>query len=336
MATGLSKKEMKKAVEYAGLDTQKDHTVTIEVAKTLAGVLAGPILAYMTNSNIHDIKEMKDRIEVVADATDPDKYVVFVDGVSIAEARSEVIANFRNVATRNAALSSALAILLNNGLVDPEGARDRKADGITAATIATQNVFRGKEVTDIEGQVEIDDGGNEIPDESEACYEIDGTPGTEGQEGTADENVFHLRMNDKGNVIFWYQTADAYPIPEGFTKRDIYNAVREKNGDPEHKKYPPDVVGLPEFLELKDKNGNIVRINRKEKFNIKGIDYIPPKGKGNGLGKGKTYVGFKGTPAVEGRPGNYRVYDCNTGHVYVDNLPSAEAAQRWIDEQQSK
>lgn len=338
MATGLGKKDVKKAVEYANLDTQKDHTLKIEAAKTLVGLLAGPIVAYMTNSNIHDVKELKDRIEVIADSADPGKYTVFVDGVSIAEARSEVIANFRDVATRNAILGSALATLMNNPWVDPAGARDRKAEGITASTIATQNIFRGKEVTDIDGEVVIDDDGNEIPDESDACYEIAGVDGTEGQAATPDENVFKLKMNEKGNVIFWYQTADAYPIPEGFTKRDIYNAVREKNGDPNHDKYPPNIVGLPQFLELKDKNGNIVRINRKEKFDINGTDYVPPKGSGTGKkrGIGKTYVGFKGTPAVAGKPGNYRVYDCKTGHVYVDGLPNAKAAQDWIDAQQEK
>ena len=336
VATGLSKRQMKKAVEYAGLDTQKDYTISIELAKTLVGLLSGPILAYMTNANIHDVKELKDRIEIVADAADPGKYQIFVDGVSIAEARSEVIANFRNVAVRNAALSSALALIFNNGLVDPQGARDRKANGITAATISTQNIFRGKDVTDIDGEIVIDDGGHEIPDESDACYEIDGTPATEGTPGTPDENVYHLRMNDKCNVIFWYQTADAYPLPEGFKKSDIYNKVREANGDPNHDKYPPDVVGLPEFITLTDKNGNEVKIKRKDKFEIKGRCYEPPKGGGNGRGTGKTYVGFKGTPGTEGTDGNYKVYDCQTGHVYVEGLPSEEAAQRWIEEHQQE
>lgn len=336
MATGLSKGDMKKAVEYAGLDTQKDHTLTINLAKTLVGVLAGPLLAYMTNANIHDIKELKDKIEIIADSADPGKYTVFVDGVSIAEARSEVIANFRDVATRNAILASALATLLNNPWVDPAGARDRKAEGITAATISTQNIFRGKEVTDINGQVEIDDGGHEVPPVDDACYEIDGVDGTEGQEGTPDENVFNLRMNDKCNVIFWYQTADAYDIPQGMKKQAVYNAVRDVNGDPEHNKYAPDVVGLPEYLEVKDKNGNIIKVKRKENFEIKGICYTPPKNAKKLGGKGKTYQGRKGTAAIQGTPGNYKVYDCKTGHVYVDGLPNRGAAERWIEERQSK
>ena len=172
------------------------------------------------------------------------------------------------------------------------------------------------------------------PKPPEACYEIDGTPEIVGQEGTPDEDVFNLEMNKKGNVIFWYQTAEAYPIPEGFKASDIYNAVREKNGDPDHNKYPPDIVGLPQFLELQDRNGNTVRIERKDKFTIKGTNYIAPKG--GKLGTGTTYVGFKGTPAVEGRPGKYRVYDCRTGETYIDNLPNEQAALDWIEAQKKK
>ena len=335
VATGLSKRQMKKAVEYAGLDTQKDYTISIELAKTLVGLLSGPILAYMTNANIHDVKELKDRIEIVADAADPGKYQIFVDGVSIAEARSEVIANFRNVAVRNAALSSALALIFNNGLVDPQGARDRKANGITAATISTQNIFRGKEVVDLEGEVVIDDGGHEVPDESEACYEIDGTPPTPPTPGTEDENVVYLRMNDRCNVIFWYQTADAYPLPEGFKKSDIYNKIREANGDPNHDKYPPNLVGLPEYITLTDRNGNEVKVKRKDEFEIKGQCYEAPAD-AKKRATGKTYVGFKGTPGTDGKPGNYKVYDCKTGHVYVDGLPNREAAEQWIQDHMAK
>lgn len=336
MATGLSKGDVKKAVEYAGLDAQKDHTLKIQLAKTLVGVIAGPIISYMTNSNIHDIKVLKDKIEIVADSADPSKYTVFVDGVSIAEARSEVIANFRDVAVRNAVLASALATVLNNPWMDPTGARDRKAEGITAATISTQNIFRGKDEVNINGQVVIDDGGHEIPHDDDACYEIDGVDGTPGQEGTPDENVFPLRMNDKCNVIFWYQTADAYEIPDGMKKQAVYNAVRDANGDPQHNKYAPDVVGLPEYLEIKDKNGNIVKVKRKEHFEIKGQCYTPPPNAKKLGGKGKTYQGRKGTAAVQGTPGNFRVYDCQTGHVYVSGLPSRQAAENWIWDHQSK
>lgn len=167
------------------------------------------------------------------------------------------------------------------------------------------------------------------PPKPEVCYAIDGIDAVAGQEATPDEDVFNLEMNKKGNVIFWYQTADAYPIPEGFKASDIYNAIREKNGDPDHNKYPPNIVGLPEFLELKDKNGNTVRIERKDKFTIKGTNYIAPKG--GKLGTGKTYVGFKGKPAIEGKPGNYRVYDCKTGETLVDHLPNEQAALNWIE-----
>ena len=83
-----------------------------------------------------------------------------------------------------------------------------------------------------------------------------------------DENVVYLRMNDRCNVIFWYQTADAYPLPEGFKKSDIYNKIREANGDPNHDKYPPNLVGLPEYITLTDRNGNEVKVKRKDEFEI--------------------------------------------------------------------
>lgn len=339
IATGLSKGDMTKAVKYAGYDAQKDHVLAINLAKTLVGIISGPLIAYMANHNIHDIKELKDVITVTADSADPSKYTVFVDGVSIAEARSEVIANFRDVAVRNAILGSALATIFNNGLVDPAGARDRKAEGITAATISEQNIFRGKEVTDINGKVVIgDDGDDDTSDEVEGrgCFNFDGTPAVEGKEATPDEDVFNLRMNQKCNVIFWYQTADAYELPEGVTKQNIYNRIRELNGDPKHDKYPPSVVGLPKEITITTKDGKQVTIQRKEKFNIKGQCYEPGK-PGKKRGTGKTYVGYKGSPAVEGKPGNYRVYDCeDPNKVYVTGLPSEEAAIKWIDAHSKK
>ncbi|MCM1009386.1 MAG: hypothetical protein NC390_00725 [Fusobacterium sp.] len=330
IATTLSEKDTAKAVKYAGFDAQKDHVMAINTAKSLVGLIAGPLIAYCTNSNIHSVQELAERLEIVADSTDPSKFQIFLDGVMIQEQRQEVLARFRDVAVRNAILASALATVLNNPWVDPAGARDRKAEGITAATISEQNIFRGKEVTDIEGQITIDGSEEDEEIEDNSCYEIDGTPAVEAQEATPDEDVFNLRMNQKCNVIFWYQTADAYQLPEGFTKRDIYNRIRELNGDPDHDKYPPSVVGLPKEITIKNKAGKEVTIQRLEKFNIKGRCY-EPTGEGKKRGTGSTYVGIKGKPGVAGKPGNYHVKDCETGKIYVDGLPSEDAAMDWIE-----
>ncbi len=331
VATTLSEKDTAKAVKYAGFDAQKDNVVAINTAKSLVGLIAGPLIAYCTNHNIHAVQDLAQRLEVVADKSDPSKFQILLDGVMIQEQHQEVLARFRNVAVRNAILSSALATVLNNPWVDPAGARDRKAEGITAATISEQNIFRGKEVVDINGQIEIDaeDDGAEDEIQDNACYEIDGTPGLEGKEA---EDVVNLRMNEPCNVIFWYQTADAYPLPDGFKKQDVYNKIRELNGDPNHDKYPPSVVGLPPEITIRNKKGQEVTIKRLEEFNIKGRCY-KPTGKGN-RGTGSTYVG---AAAVEGKPGNYRVYDCqDPSKVYVDNLPSEEAAHDWIDAHRKK
>lgn len=136
---------------------------------------------------------------------------------------------------------------------------------------------------------------------------------------TPDEDVYNLKMNQKGNVIFWYQTADAYDIPEGLTARDVYWVIRELNGDPHHNKYAPDEVGLPKEITVKGK-----KVYRKDEFNIKGITY-KPTGKGNGNGVGQTYVGKKGTP---GREGEYSGRDCG-GNVIQGGMTNAQA-QQWI------
>lgn len=173
------------------------------------------------------------------------------------------------------------------------------------------------------------------PNEDKTCYDVDGIEAVPEVAATPDENVFNLEMNKKGNVIFWYQTADAYPLPPGFRKQDIYNKIRELNGDPDHTRYAPNIVGLPEKITLIAKDGSEVTINRLEKFNIKGIDYRPPKANGKpkkGPGVGKTYQGYKGTPGIQGRPGNYRVFDCNTGKTIKDGFASREAAERYMDQ----
>lgn len=334
VATTLSEKDTAKAVKYAGFDAQKDNVVAINTAKSLVGLIAGPLIAYCTNHNISAVQDLAQRLEVVADNNDPTKFKILLDGVMIQEQHQDVLARFRNVAVRNAILSSALATVLNNPLIDPAGARDKKAEGITAATISEQNIFRGKEVTDIEGQITIDDGEeDEIQDDR--CYEIGGTPEVPAQEGTDDEDVLNLRMNQKCNVIFWYQTADAYPLPEGFKKQDVYNRIRELNGDPNHDKYPPSVVGLPKEITIKNKAGKEVTIQRLEKVNIKGQCYEATGG-GKKRGTGTTYVGIKGKPGVEGKPGNYHVKDCETGKIYVDGLPSEGAAMDWIEAHRKK
>lgn len=172
------------------------------------------------------------------------------------------------------------------------------------------------------------------PPKDDYCFDVDGTPEVPEVAATPDENVFNLEMNKRGNVIFWYQTADAYPLPPGFKKQDIYNKIRELNGDPEHKKYAPDIVGLPEKITLTDKDGNEVIITRLATFKIKGIDYKPPKSTGKpkkGPGKGTTYQGYKGTPGVAGKPGNYRVFDCNTGRTIQDGFPTKAAAEAHME-----
>ncbi len=299
VATGLSKKQMKKAVEYAGLDTQKDHTLKIELAKSLVGLISGPLIAYMTNANIHDVKELKDRIEIVADAADPGKYTVFVDGVSIAEARSEVIANFRNVATRNAALSSALALVFNNGLIDPEKARDSKADAITAATISTQNIFRGKEVTDIEGELVIDG-----CDDEEGCQAALQKVTSEGEDKPEDVKYEKSYFKETDELSYWYDFVNAYDFDtKKYSIKDIYRAIQRRNGYTAEKPNPPLNVMLPLDLTLAD--GTKIATRKKE--------YTIPRhkrstGKGNGKGNAPG-----GKPELVQIPGTteYRVFDCD-------------------------
>lgn len=306
MATGLSKRDMKRAIGYANLETQKDHTVTIELAKTLVGVLAGPIIAYMTNANIHDVKELKDRIEIIADGTDPDKYTVLIDGVSIVEAKSEVIANFRNVATRNAILSSALATILNNGLIDPKGARDRKADGITAATISTQNIFRGKEVTDIEGEFAIECAEND--DDCKARLQKIKTDGKDKPEDVKYEKSYFKETDE---LSYWYDFVNAYDFDtKKYSVKDIYRAIQRRNGYTNEKPNPPLNVMLP--LELTLPDGTVIS-TRKENYTIP--RHKRPTGKGNGKGNapGGTPKLFK----VDGT-NKYRVFDCDGNIVPGD------------------
>lgn len=299
VATGLSKKQMKKAVEYAGLDTQKDHTLKIELAKSLVGLISGPLIAYMTNANIHDVKELKDRIEIVADAADPGKYTVFVDGVSIAEARSEVIANFRNVATRNAALSSALALVFNNGLIDPEKARDSKADAITAATISTQNIFRGKEVTDIEGELVIDG-----CDDEEGCQAALQKVTSEGEDKPEDVKYEKSYFKETDELSYWYDFVNAYDFDtKKYSIKDIYRAIQRRNGYTAEKPNPPLNVMLPLDLTLAD--GTKIATRKKE-YTIP--RHKRPTGKGNGKGNAPG-----GKPELVQIPGTteYRVFDCD-------------------------
>ena len=299
VATGLSKKQMKKAVEYAGLDTQKDHTLKIELAKSLVGLISGPLIAYMTNANIHDVKELKDRIEIVADAADPGKYTVFVDGVSIAEARSEVIANFRNVATRNAALSSALALVFNNGLIDPEKARDSKADAITAATISTQNIFRGKEVTDIEGELVIDG-----CDDEEGCQAALQKVTSEGEDKPEDVKYEKSYFKETDELSYWYDFVNAYDFDtKKYSIKDIYRAIQRRNGYTAEKPNPPLNVMLPLDLTLAD--GTKIATRKKE-YTIP--RHKRPTGRGNGKGNAPG-----GKPELVQIPGTteYRVFDCD-------------------------
>lgn len=324
--TGLSKTDMKHAARDGGYDTQNDYTLVINLAKTAAAIAAPVILAYMTNHNIHEVSQLKDVIEAYANDPDPSNYNEFISAISKAESISEVTANFRNVAVRNAFFGALGPIIAN--LWNPEAQRDKVSDAITASTITTQNIFRGTDVTHVEGQVVVEE-----ETTADKCYQIDGTPGTEGKEATPDENVFNLEMNKKGNVIFWYQTADAYPLPEGLTKKDIYNAVRKANGDPDCNKYPPNIVGLPEYLEI-TKNGKTYKVNRLDKFSIKGKEY-KATGKGN-LKTGTTYQGRKGSAAVAGTPGNYKVKDCETGKVLKGDFKTELEAQEWIESQKRK
>ncbi len=318
MATGLSEKDTKKAAEYAGFDAQKDHTLTIELAKSIVGALSGTLIAYMTNANIHDIKYLKDSITIVADNADPSKYTVFIDGVVLTEAKSEVIANFRNVAVRNAALGSALALIFNNGLIDPEGARDRKADGITAATISTQNIFRGNEVTDIEGEIVIDGEEEDCDDDVDGCKAALKKVVT--PEGNKTEDVVYEKsyFKEENKVSYWYDFAAAYDFPKGRIK-DVYKAIQQRNGFTKERPNPPLNVMLP--LELTLSDGTVV--TRKAKYTI--AKQERPTGKGNGKGNAPG-----GKPVLQKIPGSTKVmvFDCE-GRPVAGNFDETTARAKY-------
>lgn len=141
-------------------------------------------------------------------------------------------------------------------------------------------------------------------------------------EATPDEDVFNLKMNQDGNVVFWYQTAEAYDIPEGLTAKDVYSVIRDLNGDPQHNKYAPDEVGLPKEITVKG-----VTVHRKDEFSIKGHNYKSENAAHTAHGTGTTYVGYKGIP---GQPGVYTVRDKN-GDI-VGEFNTKEEAEQYMEE----
>ncbi len=321
ITTGLSKGDMTKAVKYAGYDAQKDHTLKINLAKALVGIISGPLIAYMTNHNIHDIKELKDVITITADSADPSKYTVFVDGVSIAEARSEVIANFRDVAVRNAILSSVLATIFNNGLVDPAGARDRKAEGITAATISEQNIFRGKDVTDIQGDVTLEEGEGACDDDDETCKADLKKVTTDGEDKPEDVKYAKSYYKETNELSYWYDFVNAYNFDtKKYSIKDIYKAIQRRNGYTSKKPNPPLNVMLP--LELTLPDGTVIA-SRKAEYEIP--RHKRPTGKGNGLGNAPG-----GKPQVVNVPGTteYRVFDCD-GNIVPGKFNEKQARDKY-------
>lgn len=149
-ATTLSEKDMKKAVKNAGFDAQNDPTLAINLAKTAVGALIPVVVAACTNRNITDVSNLYDKLEIKPDPANEGQYLIFLGGESIANATSYVKANFANVAVRNALLG-ALTQGVIGMMLNPEKHTQKQSDARTASTILTQNIFRGREEINIEG-----------------------------------------------------------------------------------------------------------------------------------------------------------------------------------------
>ncbi len=154
-ATTLSEKDMKKAVKNAGFDAQNDPTLAINWAKTAVGALIPVVVAACTNRNITDVSNLYDKLEIKPDPANEGQYLIFLGGESIANATSYVKANFANVAVRNALLG-ALTQGVIGMMLNPEKHTQKQSDARTASTILTQNIFRGREEINIEGNGIID------------------------------------------------------------------------------------------------------------------------------------------------------------------------------------
>jgi len=154
-ATGLSGRDCKHAVRDANLRTQRDRTLEIKLLQSAVGLLMGALTPYLMAQNVHSVDELKDKIQLVADAADPCKYTVFIDGQSVATATNELFVNFKDPAALNGLLGALIGELATSAWFDPKGTA--KAEAMTASTIATQNIFRGQYVHEENGEIVVDE-----------------------------------------------------------------------------------------------------------------------------------------------------------------------------------
>lgn len=316
--TRLSERDMKHAARDGGFDTQNDATLWINMAKTAAAIAAPIAFAYFTNKNIHDVSEMSSILETYASSPDPDQYYEFLDAVSKAESLSEVRANFRDVAVRNAFIAALIPAIAEYA-INPEGYRDKVSDARTAATITTQNVFRGTEVTHIEGEVVVEEGTPcDEDDDCSANIKKATTDPTETPEDVIHRPSYFKETNERS---YWYDFVQAYNYDhKKYSIKDIYRAIQRRNGYTAEKPNPPSNVMLP--LELHDAQGNVIA-TRKDDPEIPRHPIPIERGNGKGNAPG-------GTPRMTSTPGTnkWTVYDCDGKPVGSYNT-EAEAKTKY-------
>ena len=320
LVTGLSKGDMKRAEKYAGYDVQKDPTIAINLAKTAVGVLAGPLVAYCTNHNIHSVTELQDRLDIVADESN-NTIKVLIDGVSIAEAKNEVRANFRNVAVRNAAIGSLLGTAAAMW-INPEKTVHKLGNARTAATIATQNIYRGKENQNVEGAVEIAPKQEVVvnpnndcdPDDDTCKAKIDTEPG-KGKEAVTINTGFYIK-NGKRYARRMHQFSSCWTDENGkpLTSKE---AIAFRN------KFRKERLGGRVDFNTKDQKliPEFTFGNRTWKFDAVKYMSLPPLALDVPKGKGKGRVTAGQIREVgTGNAKVYKVYNCEGQYVgsYLD------------------